>query len=410
MTVFLLTLLPVVFHAMWLIIELCRQRKYAMLGMAVLFAAATSYYFVFIAHVIVTGEKLFPYSGYINRFISVMLMPSFYWLANTIMGHRPKKSQLIITYIPAVIMFFINLVPYQAVPGLQPGNHLVYYPNVSIGISGMTIGWSIAELFLVCQGMVLIVKTLNDYYTHGDANHRTDTSNELIIAYGNIGLALFIQAFVGCSNWRTIPDYAIADFCFNSYVFSYGLNLLRKSVREHRYMGYDAEELTKAYAMINIEADNEKTIVNEQKMPIPSIDYAVSPEIPREEEQASIAQESKAEEMSAKDMLVEQLRTLIEQEKIYLQAGIRIDEVALTLGTNRTYMAKMMKTVYGHTFSEYMNICRLNSARADMLQRKDASIETIALANGFNSSNTFNKVFNQHFGSSPAAWRRKMIE
>lgn len=130
-------------------------------------------------------------------------------------------------------------------------------------------------------------------------------------------------------------------------------------------------------------------------------------EVQKEAYLAMIAnvEEDQVATMSRKEMLQLQLRTLIEQEKIYLKAGLKLEEVAITLGTNRTYVTKMMMEIYQHTFSEQMNIFRLQSAQHDLVKRSEASIEDIALSNGFNSSNTFNKVFNQHYGCSPATWR-----
>lgn len=130
-------------------------------------------------------------------------------------------------------------------------------------------------------------------------------------------------------------------------------------------------------------------------------------EVQKEAYLAMIAnvEEDEIASMSRKEMLRLQLRTLIEQEKIYLKAGLKLEEVALTLGTNRTYVTKMMMDLYHHTFSEQMNIFRLQSAQQDLINRREASIEDIALSNGFNSSNTFNKVFNQYHNCSPATWR-----
>ena len=132
-------------------------------------------------------------------------------------------------------------------------------------------------------------------------------------------------------------------------------------------------------------------------------------EVQKEAYLAMIAnvEERDVEEMTHRDMLLLQLRTLIEQEKIYLKAGLKLEEVAMTLGTNRTYVTRMMTELYQHTFTEQMNIFRLESAKQDLLRRRNASIEEIALSNGFNSSNTFNKVFNQHFKCSPATWRNE---
>ena len=124
-------------------------------------------------------------------------------------------------------------------------------------------------------------------------------------------------------------------------------------------------------------------------------------------ETANIADIEETEALSHMDVLELELKTLVEQEKIFLQAGIKIDDVALTLGTNRTYCSKLMKRVYGHTFNEQMNILRIESAKADILARPEVSVESIALSNGYNSSNAFNRVFSQIVGTTPAVWRQE---
>lgn len=207
----------------------------------------------------------------------------------------------------------------------------------------------------------------------------------LITALSSIAIAHFIQANVSPETWVTIRDYMLIASCYISCAGALAAWKIRLSVAN-----------TETFA--TIEPPTEKKVVPSilETPPVPVVEYDILPEIPRDDT-----------EQNQTDLQVLSLRALIEQEKIFLQAGIRIDEVALSLGTNRTYLAKMMKDVYGHTFAEYMNLCRMKSAEVDLLRRKDASIETIALANGFNSSNTFNKVFNQYHDCTPAVWRKQ---
>lgn len=163
------------------------------------------------------------------------------------------------------------------------------------------------------------------------------------------------------------------------------------------------EELEEQQARDNVLIADAHTVIGKKDI------LDTDDEVQKEAYLAMIAnvEEREVEEMTHRDMLLLQLRTIIEQEKIYLKAGLKLEEVAMTLGTNRTYVARMMMELYQHTFTEQMNIFRLESAKQDLLRRRNASIEEIALSNGFNSSNTFNKVFNQHFKCSPATWRNE---
>lgn len=401
MTVYLLALLPVSLFFVILINELVRQRKFYFLAWVIWLLVSVGFYSVAVVHVIVTGKHLFPYSGIINRVLAVTIMPAFYMLANISVGRRTSHGKTVALFIPAIVLFFVSFLPESFGPGQTIGDHLDFKPTVHFSLNGQTVGWSLVELVLIFQSMQLIVKSWSDYHHFRDEDLRTDTTNNLINFYSLLGLAGILQSGVGCNNWMHYHDYALLDSCFNSFVMSYGLYLLYQSLHERKYITGEMGDFN-TYPTFATDSEGANPMPDEmQKITIPPIDFAVSPEIPREEE--TVAEN----EPTTRDLLVIGLRTLIEQKKIYLQAGIRIDDVALTLGTNRTYLAKMMKDIYGHTFSEYMNICRLRSAQNDMLNRKDASIETIALSNGFNSSNTFNKVFNQYNGCSPAVWRKK---
>lgn len=431
MNVYLITLLPIALFFLIFILELFRQKRYSMLWLATLLMVAIGFHFASIASIMATGKHPFPYSPLINRVLTVCILPTFFVIGNLSVGkHMPRKT-LAMLYAPAVFMFFVSFIPGSFVLGQSIGEVTDFHPTLLIKPYGHSIGWGLLELVIVIQSIAAMVMAVHDYNKGDGKDLRTDTINSLIKTYGTMAAALFVQSFVGCANWMMFKDYALVDVCFNSFVFSYTFHLLHKNACERRYMIEDEGDYESLLSMESIAndvggigTDSEK----EQKTPNSSVDFGTKPEIPREENNESPREENSTPlafepivtpqdismpiegEPSAKELLAIELRTLIEQEKIYLQAGIKIDEVALTLGTNRTYLAKIMKQVYGHTFSEYMNICRLRSAQADMLTRKNVSIETIALSNGFNSSNTFNKVFNQFHGCSPAVWRKNAMQ
>lgn len=207
----------------------------------------------------------------------------------------------------------------------------------------------------------------------------------LIAALCSVAVAHFAEDHVSAEVWPTLRDALIIISCFMSSAGALALWRIRLSVLA-----------TEHVAAVMPPADTTPQPVIPQTPPVPVVEYDILPEIPRD-----------VDEPTQMDVLVVSLRALVEQEKIFLQAGIRIDEVAMALGTNRTYLAKLMKEVYGHTFTEYMNLCRMKSAEIDLVRRKDVSIENIALTNGFNSSNTFNKVFCQYHDCTPAVWRKK---
>lgn len=372
MSPFILSQLPVLMMLVPLCIELCGRRRYALMALALLFMLVIEHTFIVSAHIIVYSQPLYAFSRWVVSLTAVCIVPLFYWMANYAAGrHRPVKS-LLVLFAPACLLFLDAL-------------------NINVGRDN-------AELIVVCQSILLIGSTWIDYRLLKADEHLTRMVNDLMNYGGLLGFTFTIQASVGIGNWINVKDYALLFSCLDSFVVSYIFFLLKKMV------------VAADTALQQPVETKQMPVVHIDELNAPAIDYAASPEIPRDDDPASGIVIRPNPEPTQREIAINNLKNLIERDKIYLRAGLRIDEVAVMLGTNRTYIAKMMKEVYGCPFTEYMNLCRLKSAQNDMLTRKNASIETIALANGFNSSNTFNKVFNQHFGCAPAAWRREALD
>lgn len=392
MAVYLTILFPVIVLACRLLVELMRLRKYFDALPAVVMVLSAIFFTLSTSNIIIGGSELFAYSRVVSAMAAMLILPSALMVGRGSAGYRYSVKQKVGIYAPALLIILVAAV----MPAGSPHTERMM------------------ELVMMAQGIAAMIKSWYDYSHIDDADHRTDTVNSLIIRLGYLGFAFFMISAIGIANWATNREFAIVCFCYFSYCVSSHLHLTRKSFSEEHYMFEESNEFGFSAADDTILTEPEKE-EEEQKTPNPPIDFAVAPEIPRQEAAASEenAMQNAADELEQimrqpeVDVLAMELRALIEKEKIYLRAGIRIDEVALILGTNRTYLAKKMKEVYGHTFAEYMNMCRLRSARTDMLQRHNTSIETIALENGFNSSNTFIKVFNQFYGISPAAWRKQ---
>lgn len=106
--------------------------------------------------------------------------------------------------------------------------------------------------------------------------------------------------------------------------------------------------------------------------------------------------------------LAEKFKKLIEEEKIYKQESLHLEDVAAKLATNRTYVAQMMKTEFDTTFSAYINNCRVEEAKRIMENDEGEELmQTIAWECGFSSISNFNKVFKNVTGMTPSEWRKK---
>lgn len=103
-------------------------------------------------------------------------------------------------------------------------------------------------------------------------------------------------------------------------------------------------------------------------------------------------------------LIGEFFQKLIDKERIYLTQGIRLEDVARTLGTNRTYVAEMIKRNYNTTFSTLINNLRIEEAKKLLLDTPESKLEDIAYRSGFSTAPTFTKVFKTATGLTPSAW------
>lgn len=108
---------------------------------------------------------------------------------------------------------------------------------------------------------------------------------------------------------------------------------------------------------------------------------------------------------SANTMMA-QFERLVNDEKIYLNPHLSLVDAAQMLGTNRTYVSKMVNENYGDSFSNYINSKRLEYAKAYMKEHPRDKIEVIANECGFGSTSSFNKYFKSALGITPSAWMK----
>ena len=83
---------------------------------------------------------------------------------------------------------------------------------------------------------------------------------------------------------------------------------------------------------------------------------------------------------------------------------ISLEQVADFAGFSKYYFSRVFKSFAGMSFSDYLTIRRLNAA-TDLLIRTNRSVRKVALASGFSSMATFNRVFRQHKNCTPSQYR-----
>lgn len=92
--------------------------------------------------------------------------------------------------------------------------------------------------------------------------------------------------------------------------------------------------------------------------------------------------------------------------KGYLKQGITLNELALLLCTNRTYLSEYINSVYKVCFRDWISGMRIEYAKRLMEENPLQKMNEISDASGFTSISQFYRIFSQKEGCSPAKWRK----
>lgn len=98
------------------------------------------------------------------------------------------------------------------------------------------------------------------------------------------------------------------------------------------------------------------------------------------------------------------IRKLIEEDRIYLNPMLKLSDLAQMANTNRTYASAYFSAEAGSTFYDHINGLRVSHAKT-LLAGTAKRIDKIAEESGFNSRQSFHRVFITFAGMTPAEYR-----
>lgn len=114
---------------------------------------------------------------------------------------------------------------------------------------------------------------------------------------------------------------------------------------------------------------------------------------------------SQAEE--TRDQMIEQGIQVWLRMNGFTQTGVTVEQLALQIGTNRSYLSYYINRTYGTKFSDWLNQLRLKHAKNMLRADKSLSMEEVAMRSGFSSGSYFTKIFVKSTGKPPMKWREQ---
>lgn len=106
--------------------------------------------------------------------------------------------------------------------------------------------------------------------------------------------------------------------------------------------------------------------------------------------------------------LFEQIKTLFENEKVYLNEKVTLNFIAEKLQVKSREISQAINENTNHNFYDFVNLYRIEKAEALLKDAtyKNEKIATIAYESGFGNVTSFNLAFKKKTGTTPSNYRK----
>jgi AraC-like DNA-binding protein len=103
------------------------------------------------------------------------------------------------------------------------------------------------------------------------------------------------------------------------------------------------------------------------------------------------------------------VKEAIEHKKMYQDPELTLSDLANELGTNASFLSKVINRSFGLNFNDFINQYRVAAVKEKLTDPANAHLTIMSLAYdaGFNSKATFNRAFKKHTGENPSKYQIK---
>ena len=102
--------------------------------------------------------------------------------------------------------------------------------------------------------------------------------------------------------------------------------------------------------------------------------------------------------------LMERICRLMDEEQLYLRNDLKLQDVAVRLSTNSSYVSECINSVRGQSFSQFVNTYRIRHAQELLRRQPDAKAAIVATESGFSTESSFFRNFKAVTGMTPREW------
>lgn len=106
----------------------------------------------------------------------------------------------------------------------------------------------------------------------------------------------------------------------------------------------------------------------------------------------------------SKNRYIAQAKKYIEEH--FADSQLSLDRVAEYVGIHSTYLSRLFYEVSDVNFVNFVNHCRVEKAKT-LLRQSSIPVMEVGFKTGFNSQQSFSRVFKRHTGQTPGTYRRE---
>lgn len=399
----LILLLPCTVCLFWAVLLFCKRKSNARSqNILALYVFLTGISFFILANYLaeVTNYALFYRLDMVDSLITLLIFPLMYLYFKSLTNEGPFSWRDYLWFVPALIVGSSTFILYQSMgkadatgyvqslithQSLPPDYSSTLY-RLHYLISVQIFNWTL--LVEGVFGTTYAVYSLFHYHHrlrnfYSELNDKSINLNYAVLSWFILSL-LFILGFIligGRPFFKPLPTVNIFLFIGWTAIY-FGL------CYHGSKMVYTVENLAKDLEI----ADREATINN----------YA----LPEKENESETGPETD-QSPDKYSQLLGLFNRFIDKEQIFLQSNLRMDDVARMMHTNRTYISRLINEKFQCTFSDYINLKRVEFAQKLMQVNPQMKQTELAEKSGFMSVSSFSRTFRMTTGIPPKEWLKR---
>ena len=117
---------------------------------------------------------------------------------------------------------------------------------------------------------------------------------------------------------------------------------------------------------------------------------------------------SEGRDSPAMNELYDRIIKLMESSRPYLREDYSLQDLAISVYSNKTYLSKTINVMSGKNFRQFINSYRVLFSVELIKQNPKIRVEELATMSGFHSSVTFTMAFKANIGETPGEYAQKL--